>query len=529
MKTPALQDAVIAHLRGSTAPVPSRELASRFLKIGGADEATCRRLLAPLLDGLRGVIHRDGAGWSWEAGAVGRPGAAAPANPRPSEVPPRRAADEPGRAGAAPLHDFLALASEGGGPGGSGTLRAVSLLPCLEGEPLQEEHFPAWAADGDAPETRGRAAPGLAAADLQSILEAIGDLPVVCHRVGREIDPLRRACAAAGLVLPVPVLSAAKLGHLLLGLKANHATLDLATALGVEARGPDDCRGRVRLVAACFLGMIPLLQARGIDSVDTLLEFQDMPAAPLDLSGYAFTADDLRSLPAAPGVYRFLDRRGDVIYVGKSKNLRSRVGSYFVPGARAGAKGRAILEQVHSLVVERVASELEAILLESALLLEHRPRLNRQFEVHERSAPYGPRLDLVVVLADPDGGVASCTLHLLRQGRYLGRVAGVIAPERGASHRESDAASPWSRALDRIRVCYFGGAGGADGGGVDGEQGSPTATEYDWQLAGSYLRAHRDEVNVLDIDECAGLDEAAARLRVLLAAAAAGAGRVVAR
>ena len=52
----------------------------------------------------------------------------------------------------------------------------------------------------------------------------------------------------------------------------------------------------------------------------------------------------------------------------------------------------------------------------------------------------------------------------------------------------------------------------------------------DWQLVGSYLRSHRDAVNVLDVDECATAPEAIARLRVLIAAACGPpGGRVLAR
>jgi len=368
--------------------------------------------------------------------------------------------------------------------------------------------------------------------DLEALVESIGDLPVVCHRVGREFEPLRRAGAQAGLAVQSPVISVAKLGHLLLGLKAGHAAVDLAARLGIESRGPDDCRGRVRMVAACFLTMLPLLERKGIRTLRTLVEFQDMPAPPVDFAPYAFSADDLRSIPQAPGVYRFLDRQGEVIYVGKSKTLRTRIASYFTPAARATAKGRMILEQAYDIGYQTVASELEALLLESALLLEHRPRLNRQFEVHERPTPYGPRLNIVVVLpdssAEPDAsGEQRCTLHLLRQGRYLGRIRGLPA----------DADQPaWRGAGKAVEQAYFTPAdivrmeGGEDGRSGDnspwGASGDPG---FDWQLAATFLRRHRDEVNVLDLDECATPADALRRLQVLAAAALAGAGRVVAR
>jgi hypothetical protein len=407
---------------------------------------------------------------------------------------------------------------DGVGPGGSGAPRALTYLPVVGGEELQEEHLPALGLDSDGAvagdpgddadlDAAGRGATrGLGSADLEDLAESIGDLPLVAHRAAREIEPLRRAAAAAGITFHPTVFSAARLGHLLCGLKANHTAADLAQALGVEAPGPDDCRGRARLVARSWLRLVPLLEAKGILTVDAALEFQDLPAAPLDLSGYAFTAEDLRALPASPGVYRFLDRDGQVLYIGKARNLRSRVGSYFVPSARGTAKGRAILDRVHRIAFDPVGSELEALLLEAALLQECRPPLNRQFEVHERPAPYGPRRNLVVVLADT--GASTCTLHLLRDGRYLRRVPG-NAPA-------SLATAGGATAL--IHEAYFGAAAAAKDG-----------IDIDWQMVASFLRRHGDALNVLDVDECATAAAAIDRLRVLADAALAGRGRVVAR
>jgi hypothetical protein len=511
IRIPAIQKDIVAHLRSAGRPETSRALAARFLRIQHGDEETCRRLLAPFLATLPGVVHRPEEGWSL-ARPAGGDVAARETGPAPAEAEERRA---PSQA----LRDFVALASEGTGPGGSGALGAVSLLPVIAGEECQEENFPDQGLDED-----GRTGGGLTPEDLLSLTQTIGDLPIVCHRAAREVEPLRRLCAAAGISFQAPVISAAKLGHLLLGLKSNHASADLAQALGMESRGPDDCLGRARVVAGSFLRLIPRLQERGIDTVDALLEYQDIPAAPLDLSAYAFTAEDLKALPGGPGVYRFIDREDRVIYVGKAKNLRVRVGSYFVPSARGAAKGRALLEQVYRLQFEQVSSELEANLLESALIAEHHPRLNRQFDVHERPAPYGPRLNLVVVLKDtgPAGRDGStCTLHLLRGGRYLRRLGGLSfeSPE-----------GPWKQARSLIACLYFpsSSAGGPSGGGADAI-GREEGADIDWQLVASFLRKYRDQVNVLDVDECDSPNAAERRLRVLVRAAAAGPGRTVAR
>jgi len=521
VRNPAIQNDIVGFLRAAGAPRTSRDLAARFLKIETRDEETCRRLLAPFLASLPGVSHRPGEGGCWI-----RPAPAAQATPagRPPETVDR--VETTDDAGTGSLVDFVALAVDGGGPGGSGGARAVTILPVIAGEPCQEEMFPAAALDdaGEALAAQGDPArpAGLTADDLAALAEAIGDLPIVCHRVVREIEPLRRACATAGIPLQSPVISAAKLGHLLLGLKANHAAVDLAAALDVTSRGPDDCRGRARLVAEAYLLLVSRLRARGITTLDALLEYQDMPAPPLDLSGYAFTAEDLKALPAAPGVYRFLDRDGAVVYVGKAKNLRSRVGSYFVPSARGTAKGRAILEQVRALETTPVASDLEALLLEAALIEEHRPRLNRQFEIHERPAPYGPRLNLAVVLpdsSDPAGGRTAGTIHLLRGGRYLGRLPGLPI---GGTVSGDDGA--WRAALSRVAGLFFGGPGA-----IRVAERGTAGQEVDWQLVASYLGRHRDAVSWVDLDECDSAEDAGRRLITLARALGTATERVLAR
>ncbi|HET8947900.1 MAG TPA: GIY-YIG nuclease family protein [Candidatus Polarisedimenticolia bacterium] len=527
-----LADDSVVYLRSAGAPVPSRDLAARFLAIPRAAEETSRRLLAPILDGVRGIEHRADAGWVFtgRAPAVApraaaarsaddADGAAVPANgitaalETPGSLPGDAASDEP--PDLARL-DFIALAADGVGPGGSGMPRAVALLPVVGGEALHAECFPAGGLDEDggwagdvadeivpAP-ARGGA---LSLSDIEAIAETIGDLPVIAHRVGREVDPLRRAAAAAGIEFRPCVVSAARLGHLIYGLKANHLPQEMAALAGVVSDGPDDCRGRARLMAHLWAALVPALQAHGVETLAGLLEFQETTAPSIDFAPYEFTADELRALPESPGVYRFLDVAGATIYIGKAKNLRSRVGSYFVPSARRTPKGRAILERVRRLEIEMAASELEAILLEADLLLRHRPPLNRQFEVSERPAPYGPRQNLVVVLRDEQEG--SCTLHLLRGGRYLRRLP---------CAEEPDAMGPEWSAIDAVvRDAYFATAADDAGG------------EMDWFLLNSYLRRHVDAVNVLDVDECADAGDAAGRLRVLVAAARAGAGRVLAR
>ena len=86
-----------------------------------------------------------------------------------------------------------------------------------------------------------------------------------------------------------------------------------------------------------------------------------------------------RELPRAPGVYLLKDRRGQVLYVGKSKNLRARVGTYFNaagPGAARDIKTHVLMSKVADFEVIVTQSEFEALLLENSLIKDRAPRYN---------------------------------------------------------------------------------------------------------------------------------------------------------
>lgn len=85
----------------------------------------------------------------------------------------------------------------------------------------------------------------------------------------------------------------------------------------------------------------------------------------------------LKSLPGAPGVYRIFDAEGTLIYVGKAKNLRRRLGQYrHAKRCKKHEKMRTIIRNAGELRYEVCATELDALLLETRLIQENRPRFN---------------------------------------------------------------------------------------------------------------------------------------------------------
>ena len=84
----------------------------------------------------------------------------------------------------------------------------------------------------------------------------------------------------------------------------------------------------------------------------------------------------LKSLPTSAGVYRFLDREGTVIYVGKAKNLKNRVQSYFKNDLSHSPKTRLLVKKIHDIKLVVVESENEALLLENNFIKQYKPRYN---------------------------------------------------------------------------------------------------------------------------------------------------------
>ncbi len=82
----------------------------------------------------------------------------------------------------------------------------------------------------------------------------------------------------------------------------------------------------------------------------------------------------LKSLPAEPGIYEMLDEKGKIIYVGKAVNLKNRVSSYF-KGAK-DSKTAALVEKIRDINWTITSNEMEALILESNLIKENKPKYN---------------------------------------------------------------------------------------------------------------------------------------------------------
>ena len=116
------------------------------------------------------------------------------------------------------------------------------------------------------------------------------------------------------------------------------------------------------------------------------------------------------ALPHSPGVYQFFDKHNTIIYVGKAKDLKRRVSSYFVENREHSAKVIVLVKQIVDIRHIVVDSEQDALLLENSLIKEHQPRYNILLK-DDKTYPW------IVIRNEPFPRVES-TRQIVRDGSH---------------------------------------------------------------------------------------------------------------
>ena len=104
--------------------------------------------------------------------------------------------------------------------------------------------------------------------------------------------------------------------------------------------------------------------------------------------------EKLATLPAMPGIYQFRNAAGKIIYVGKAKNLRNRVRSYFRSQQQLYGKTLVLVSHITDFEIIITSSEVEALILENNLIKELKPRYNVNLK-DDKTYPYLVILSLI--------------------------------------------------------------------------------------------------------------------------------------
>ena len=258
---------------------------------------------------------------------------------------------------------------------------------------------------------------------MRRFLAFAGDCVLVAHNARFDVGFLDRELERTeGRRLAAPVLDTVWLARRLLAGRATRVSLrSLAHFFGTSVEPCHRALPDAQATAEALVALLGLAQERGARTVGDVLEL----AAPRARRVYG-----KRSLafgaPTRPGVYLFRDRNDQVLYVGRARDLRARLRSYFRSERQRPAVEAALLalERVEWRVL---GSELEAALEEARLIRELRPPANARALRPDRCVYLRRRGDGIVVSSKADG------LGPIRSRRRAELAARALA---GASERE---------------------------------------------------------------------------------------------
>lgn len=222
---------------------------------------------------------------------------------------------------------------------------------------------------------------------LPSFIEFVGDAVIVGHNVRFDLSFLNAAAERLGYQrFPKRFIDTVGLARRLVrpevrNLKLGTLAAHFRSPVTPNHRALEDAKATAHVLFA-------LLERAGTMGVTALEDLYQLPTAKGSPTYHKLHLTD--SLPRTPGVYQFIDRNGTIFYVGKAKNLRTRVRSYFYGDTRRSVTN--MLRELDRVDHLPCATEIEAEIAEVRLIHAHRPRHNR------RSRP--PKANHFVTLTD---------------------------------------------------------------------------------------------------------------------------------
>ncbi|HET6511973.1 MAG TPA: DEDD exonuclease domain-containing protein [Candidatus Kapabacteria bacterium] len=230
-----------------------------------------------------------------------------------------------------------------------------------------------------------------AASQISSFIAATGSPTIIVgHNVQFDHGFISASYARARTEMPYgmlkdlgainPLLCTCRLARMLLPNLKRRSLKHVADHYGIKIKARHRAMGDAEATANILISFIEMAEEEmEIETLDELLKLQYRRASGRAVvpRGQKKLRDLVRDFPERPGVYMMFDRAGDVLYVGKAKNLRDRVSTYFTASHQDSAKKLArLMKAVKEIKIEETGSELSALLLESRKIKELKPRFN---------------------------------------------------------------------------------------------------------------------------------------------------------
>ncbi|MFZ4059126.1 MAG: exonuclease domain-containing protein [Ferruginibacter sp.] len=202
----------------------------------------------------------------------------------------------------------------------------------------------------------------------ETVYDILKDTVFVAHNVNFDFSFIKHQLQLSGLNLSVPKLCTVRLGRKIFPGLPSYSLGKLCQSLHIPIEDRHRAGGDAK---ATVLLWEHYLAHGGMEDIDKMLKRTSGEQwLPLQLQ-----KDAINNLPTSPGVYYFHDEKDKVIYVGKAVNIKKRVSSHFTHHD-AGNKRQQFLRLIRRISYQSCATELEAIVLESAEIKKRWPKYN---------------------------------------------------------------------------------------------------------------------------------------------------------
>ncbi|MEW6193749.1 MAG: exonuclease domain-containing protein [Bacteroidota bacterium] len=208
------------------------------------------------------------------------------------------------------------------------------------------------------------------------IKDFIGESILVAHNLSFDHSFLKHECLNADLqMLGNPGICTLKLAKRLYPQLSSRSLGNLTRTLRIRHRNVHSGLGDATATAKILLHMFKTLkEEHEIETTADLVNFQNIPSGRQYKLIKKKLADDYVKVPDDPGIYFYKNAKDEIIYIGKAKSLKQRIGSYFL--SHTPRKTREIVRKADSLGYQVTNTELTALLSEAELIKEMKPRLN---------------------------------------------------------------------------------------------------------------------------------------------------------
>jgi DNA polymerase-3 subunit epsilon len=213
---------------------------------------------------------------------------------------------------------------------------------------------------------------------LPAFRDFLGDSVMVAHNAAYDFSFLdfefRRIF---GIGLNNPVLCTLRMARRFMPSLKRKRLDALAEHFGLSTEGRHRGLGDARMAAEILSIFIEMAAKMGLTRLDRLIDDHQRGAAGRRIERH-IAPEEIAALPTAPGVYLMRNERGDLLYIGKARRLKDRVGSYF--NSSVSAKTADLISHVWQIETRVTRSSLEAALLEAQLIRELKPPFNRMLK-----------------------------------------------------------------------------------------------------------------------------------------------------